>query len=234
MTQQKSLKRRVRARMAKTGERYAAARRQILSRPAAEPGAEPSPEPAAQPAVEAALPANAISDDIILAKTGRRRAEWFTILDAWGARDRSHTEIAAWLGSEQGVPSWWRQGITVDYERAIGRRQVGQMRDGYTVSATKTIGVPVAVLFDAVVHEDRRASWLPDVTLRQRTATPFRTARFDVADDAGRVVLGFDEVREDRSRIALAHERLPDGEVAERWKTFWRERLAELARRLEG
>jgi hypothetical protein len=228
MTTQKSLKRRVRARMAKTGERYAAARRQLL---AAAPRS-PSPEPAAATSPELA---NAVtSDEIVLARTGRRHAEWFALLDAWGAPGRSHTEIAAWLSGEHGVPSWWRQEITVSYERAIGRRQLGQHADGFSVTASKTIGVPVERLFDAVVDDEIRARWLTGVTLRVRTATRARSARFDVDDGSSRLAVGFDTRGSDRSQIALSHDRLPDAAAADRQRAFWRAALVELQAHLEG
>ena len=243
MTTQKSLKRRVRSRMAKTGERYTAARRQVLTAGAAEPPETP-PETPVEPAIEReAEPVTATqvdpsipaySDEIVLAKTGRRRQEWFTLLDAWGAPDRTHTEIAAWLSAEHGVPSWWRQGITVDYERAIGRRRLGQHADGYSVGATKTVGVPLERLFNAFVDEEVRARWLTGVSLRLRTATRPRTARFDVDDGATRLAVGFDVPREGRSRIAIAHEKLPDEAAAARWRPFWRAALLELQVFLEG
>ena len=57
MTRQKSFKRRVRARMDKTGERYTAARRQLLAKAEAatiDPGSPPkaAPDPAAQAATK--------------------------------------------------------------------------------------------------------------------------------------------------------------------------------------
>ena len=54
--------------------------------------------------------------------TGKGHGEWFGLLDAWGATDHSHTEIARWLNAEHGVPGWWSQNITVNYERARGMR----------------------------------------------------------------------------------------------------------------
>src|SRR3712207_3275274 len=108
MTTQKSFKRAVRERMAKTGERYTAARAHLLP---AEPG-----EPAAPDYVPR------MSDDAVRRATGRGWDEWFAVLDAWDAAEHEHKAIATWLGSEHGVPGWWAQGITVEYEKARGLR----------------------------------------------------------------------------------------------------------------
>jgi hypothetical protein len=208
MTSQKSFKQRVRTRMAKTGESYTAARSQLL------PKAEP--EPAVGP-------------------TGRPYSEWFAELDAWGAAEVPHKEIAAWLSSERGVPGWWAQNITVEYERARGLRAVGQGRDGlFSVSATKTVAVPIERLYEAMADPAERDRWLPSAPLSERTATPPRTARFDWGDGTTRVVVGFFVKGDAKSQIAVAHERLPDPESAATMKAYWRERLSGLKALLEA
>ncbi len=104
MTTQKTFKRRVRARMAKTRESYTAARRKLVD---------------ARPAVEK-----------VVAATGRTWDSWFGLLDAWDAAARTHTETARWLRELHAVPSWWSQSITVAYEQARGLRVPGQQVSG--------------------------------------------------------------------------------------------------------
>jgi hypothetical protein len=65
------------------------------------------------------------------------------------------------------------------------------------------VAVRVERLFDAVVDESRRRSWLPDGQLSERTATRPRSARFDWGDEA------------------------------ERMKAYWRERVTALKEELE-
>jgi uncharacterized protein YndB with AHSA1/START domain len=207
MTSQKSFKQRVRTRMDKTGESYTTARAQLLPR-------EQEPD---------------------VGPTGRPYSEWFAELDAWGATDVPHKEIAAWLIAERGVPGWWAQNITVEYERARGLRSVGQGRDGlFRVSASKTVSVPLEELFAAVVDPLRRDEWLPGVVLRERTATPHRTARFDWGEGSTRVIFGFEAKGDGKCTVALSHERLPDSESAATMKAFWRERLSGLKALLEA
>ena len=207
MTSQKSFKQRVRTRMAKTGESYTAARAQLLPR---------EQEPHVGP-------------------TGRSYSQWFAELDGWRAADAPHKEIAAWLMSERGVTGWWAQNITVEYERARGLREVGQGRDGlFSVNATKTVAVPVDELYDAVTDPARREDWLPGVHLRERTATPHKTARYDWGEGSTRVIVGFLSKDERKSQVAIAHERLPDAESAAMMKAFWRERLSGLKALVEA
>jgi hypothetical protein len=212
VTERKSFKKRVRARMEKTGERYTAARRHVV--------AGEAPEPVDPDAI------GLTSDATLVSRTGRPWGEWIAILDEWGAVERPHREIAAHLREAHGVPGWWAQQVTVGYERARGLRDVGQRRGGgYEVTATKTVNVPVERLYDAFLALD-----LP---LSVRTAQPNRSARFDWEDGSTRVIVDFTAKGEAKSTVALAHERLPDSEAAERTKAAWRERLAALKSELE-
>jgi uncharacterized protein YndB with AHSA1/START domain len=144
------------------------------------------------------------------------------------AAERTHAEIARWLVDQEGVSNWWSQMVTVAYEQARGRRLPHERPDGFTITASKTVAVPVADLFAAVSDDTRRARWLPDAPLRLRTSTAPKSARYDWEDGATRVNVGFTARSETTSTIALSHERLPDPDAAEEMKRWWRERLAEL------
>src|SRR5688500_3822478 len=117
MTRQRTFKRRVRERMAKTGESYTAARRVLIAdgdRPDAVAEFEPP-----------------VSGEKLVESTGRGWDEWLAILDEWGAIGRTHTEIARWLREERGVDGWYSQSIAVGYERARGIRAPGERSDGF-------------------------------------------------------------------------------------------------------
>jgi hypothetical protein len=221
MTRHKSFKRLVRSRMEKTGESYTAARAVLL--------AGEQPEGPEQP------PPLATSDEAIRRRTGRGWEEWFGLLDEWGAAERPHREIARWVAEQLGIEPlvWDAQAVTMSYERARGLRAVGEGADGFAVSASKTVSVPVERLFDAVVDESQRSRWLPDGELSQRTATRPKSARFDWGDGATRVIVGFESKGEEKSTLALQHLRLPDGGEADRMKAYWRERVTALKEELE-
>jgi hypothetical protein len=218
MTRQKSFKRLVRARMEKTRESYTAARANLL---------------AAEETQATVGPTLTMSDEAIKRRTARGWEEWFDLLDEWGAAERPHKEIARWLREEQSVDGWGAQSVTVSYERARGLRAVGERPEGFSVTAQKTVSVPVDRLYEAVVDETLRARWLPGGGLRERTASKPKSARFDWGDGETRVIVGFTAQGEAKSTVALEHERLADAEEAERMKAFWRERVAALKEVLE-
>ena len=179
MTQQRSFKRLVRNRMEKTGESYTAARAMLLA------AAEPSPW-------------LATSDEAIRERTGRGWEEWFDVLDAWGALGMKHRDIARRVAAELGIDplAWNAQAITASYERTRGLRVAGQRDDGFSITASKTVGVPIERLYDAffATADDR---------LRERTVTRPLRARFDWGDDGSRVHVTFDASGESKSRIVV-------------------------------
>jgi uncharacterized protein YndB with AHSA1/START domain len=220
MTRHRSFKRLVRARMEKTGESYTAARARLL---------------AAEEPAEVAQPTLVTSDDAIRDRTGRGWEEWFDLLDDWGAAERPHREIARWVAEQQGVDplAWGAQAVTFSYERTRGLRAAGEHADGFAITATKTVAVPVDRLYDAFVDEALRAKWLPEDELRVRTATKPKSARFDWGEGDTRVNVTFVAKGEAKSTAALQHARLPDAQEAERMKAFWRNGVAALKDVLE-
>jgi hypothetical protein len=218
MTKQGSFKRVVRARMEKTGERYTSARAALLA--AVDPKATEGPS-------------LSMSDEAIHRKTGRGWEEWFDLLDEWGAAERPRKEMMGWIAREHGIRGWGASAVTVNYERARGLRAVGEHADGFTITASKTVAVPVDRLYDAFVKTSLRKRWLPDGELRKRTATRPKSARFNWGGGKTRVSVGFTAKGDAKSSMALQHERLADGQEAERMKAFWRDRLAALKDVLE-
>jgi uncharacterized protein YndB with AHSA1/START domain len=220
MTEHRSFKRLVRARMEKTGESYTAARAMLLR---------------AEERSGSGGPVLATSDDAIRRRTGRGWEEWFEMLDEWGGVERTHREIARWVAAQQGVVplAWNAQAVAGSYELARGLRAVGEKPDGFAITASKTVAVPVETLYDAFVDASLRARWLPDGELRERTATKPRSARFDWDGGDTRVHATFLAKGDAKSTVALEHTRLPGADEAERMKAYWRRHIGALKDVLE-
>ena len=226
MPAQKDLKRRVRARMRKTGESYTAARARLLEkkRPAVKPAV--APVPSGDLAKIAGM-----SDAAVRAKTGKGWKEWVAALDAIGAAALPHREIAQRLYDDFDVPEWWSQMVTVGYERIRGLREKGQRRGGgYEVGKSKTFAVPVAELFDAFGEKPRKR-WLGDVKLTVRKATASKTLRITWPDRTS-VEVYFVAKGAAKSQLAIQHRKLPTQAEATKMRAYWSERLAALGQHL--
>ena len=220
MTTDKARKRAVRTRMTKTGERYAAARRQVTADRRASP--PPLPPRIADPGM---------ADEAIAKGTGAGWDDWFRILDAWGATTRTHTDIARYLREDRGVSGWWAQSVTVGYERARGLRAIHETTRGFEVSISKTIAAPPDDVWPAILEARKRSRWLEpgDLGARRRAGPIGRSATFDVPSDGTRVAIAIDPRGDDRSTVTVTHEGLVDAADIEAKRTAWKARLDRLA-----
>jgi hypothetical protein len=214
MTEQKARKRQVRTRMAKTGERYTTARRNVTN---------PLPPRVGEPP---------FSEAAVRKATGKGWDNWFRILDRWGGTDRTHTEIARHV-TDLGVDGWWAQSVTVGYERARGMRAEHQRSAGFTVDVSKTFPVAAERLHRAFAQARQRNRWLARGTLRLRTATAPTSARFDFGDGSSRVAVFVTAKGTAKATASIQHERLADAEAVEEMRAFWKDGLAELGRMLQ-
>jgi len=220
MTEEKARKRSIRKRMSKTGESYTAARRHVVKTEG-----KPSPR------LDVDL---GKSDESIERGSGKSWDEWFGILDSWGATKRTHSEVARYVHEEHDVPGWWAQTVTVGYERGRGMRRVNENSSGFYVSVSKTLPVGAEELFEEFTDSRKRNRWLEPGTLRSRTSQPGKSARFDFGDDRSRVHAYFASKGKEKATVVIQHERLSDQGTVEERRSFWKERLARLAARLES
>ncbi|MDQ6803303.1 MAG: hypothetical protein M3041_21080 [Acidobacteriota bacterium] len=206
MPKQKDLKRIVRSRMEKTGESYTAARLQLVKKK------------------EAGLAERAgMSDASVKKQTGRTWATWVKVLDEVQAAEKPHREIAQYVSS-LGTPDWWTQMVTVGYERIRGLRDKGQQRGGgYEATKSRTFPVPIKKLYAAFADARTRLRWLP-VKVNVKSARPNKRMRL-AWDDGTTVEIGFFSKADQKSSVALTHQKLPDKAAAEKMKSWWAERL---------
>ncbi|MEM8924396.1 MAG: hypothetical protein AAGD35_12915 [Actinomycetota bacterium] len=221
MTRQESFKRRVRRRMATTGERYATARRRLL----AEAGAVPSNDGATG---RRWVAPPETSDAAVVAATGRGWNEWCDWIEASAVAEADHPAIAAHLAAEADLDGWWSQTVTVGFERITGRRLPYQRPDG-TFTAGKTMTVPVdgSELRAALVSADDRAELFPGQATELRSAPTAKTIRIGIGPGVARIAV--DGRPDGGTRVAIQHEKLPTFDDVDRWRHYWDEWLRALA-----
>lgn len=227
MTAQRSFKKLVRARMAKTGESYTAARAQLLAATDDEKAAKAS-----------GVPWLACSEERIRERTGQGWEHWFDLLDSWGAESMTHTQLTRELGDLLGEPplNWNPQAIVTSFERSRGTRGVGERvgGDGYVSSVSKTIGSSACEVFAAFVDPSLRAGWLPDLELSERTANKAKTtARYDVGDAESRLHVSVAAKGDGKAAVTVEQSRLTGTEERDEQRGYWRAALSALKAMLE-
>ncbi len=217
MTSHASFKQRVRDRMVRTGERYAAARRVLLeqARRRASDGSRPSRVWRSEPDID---------DAGILKGTGRSWNAWCDLIDAWTGHAQGHTAIAQWLVQQQGMDAWWAQSVTVGWERITGVRLPHQMADGtFTAGKSRTVSANATALRAMLLDERSRADLFPGHTATLKSKPTSKAIRLAMGDG----VAQFDLVSlpDGRAKVTVSHLQLPTYDSVELWKFYWNEWL---------
>ena len=240
MTRARALKAVIRARAAKTGERYTTARRHVLKDLTSRSLKSASP---ARPAPAAK---GGLSDARTREKTGHGLDHWFAVLDRFGGPEQGHTALARHLYEEHAVPGWHSQGITVAYERARGVRDVNQRCDGeYEVSVSKVVNAAAADVVKALADARQRRQWSagtdPDLVKALSAALGGKDAKGIVVrpDGLGRfrykwggtTVQLYLLPKGKKVSIVATNSKLADAAMVEARRAVWRAALNALARR---
>ena len=168
-------------------------------------------------------------------RTGRGWEEWFDLLDSWGADSMGHTEIVRRVAGLLGEPGWDAQAVAMSFERARGKRAVGERigGDGFVATASKTVAASAEQVFTAFLDPSLRAGWLPGVELSERTVSKPGSARFDVGDGTTRLLVAVEARGPEKSTVVVEQSRLADADEREARKAYWRQALARLKAELE-
>jgi hypothetical protein len=259
MTRARALKQVIRARAAKTGERYTTARRHVLKQlavvqPAGGRRTEDQPSTRTVTAPDASAKASpailptkgSVTDEKSREKTGHGLDHWFVILDRFGGVGKGHSALARHLHDDHGVPGWYSQGITVAYERARGARALNQRMSGdYEVSVTKTVNGGTRAVARAFTDAKQRAKWLlaADAELGAALTAALKAKSSKgvvIRPDGmgryrykwGRTTVQFYAIPkgEGRTSVVVTQMKLADAAAVEARRVEWRAALGALAR----
>lgn len=168
-----------------------------------------------------------MSDAAVKAKTGKTWSQWFTLLDAAGAKRMTHQEIVALLSKKHGVGPWWQQMVTVTYEQARGLRKVHQKPAGYEISVSRTIAAPISKAFKAWTDDKVRKQWLPaNFTIRKATANKSLRISWEAGDTS--LAVACYPKGAGKCQVVAQHSKMPDAKAAAKMKTFWAKALDRL------
>jgi len=175
----------------------------------------------------------AISDASVEKATGKPSDHWFKVLDAFAKKQGGHDHklAAVFLHEQHGVPEWWCQMVTVLYERERGHRATHERPDGFSVSVSRTVGVPVTELYKAWTGKGR-AKWL-DEDFTVRKATEERSIRITWGDGSNVEVMFYPK-GEAKAQVAVQHSKLKSAAAGAKVKKAWVGRLDAMRSLLEG
>jgi hypothetical protein len=168
-----------------------------------------------------------MSDEAVKAKTGMDWYGWFKLLDKEEAKKLTHTEIANLLYDKHKVPGWWCQMVTVEYERARGLRERHEQAEGFSVSASKTIDLPLSKLFAAVANDAMRNKWFPWLVFEPSSQTKDKYFRGPWRDGA-RLEISFYAKGAGKSQINVQINKMAKKSDVEKERAAWKKALEKL------
>jgi uncharacterized protein YndB with AHSA1/START domain len=185
-----------------------------------------------------------ISSDSVREATGRDWDQWLETLDAAGAAEWSHKEIVAYLEREHGdvTTGWWRQSLTVGYEQARGKRELGETAAaGFEVGARRTVDASADDVWEVIAS--RPELWLGEgVAVRkgERYSVPGASGEIRVVKPGDRVrltwqpegwatpatmQLALSRAQSGKTTITAHLEKLPDADARDAMREHLREAL---------
>jgi hypothetical protein len=169
-----------------------------------------------------------MSDATVKAKTGKDWAGWFGALDEAGAARLDHGAIAEILSDKHGIPGWWCQMVTVEYERARGLRVRHETTSGFSVGISKTIATTLPDLYEATANAAKRNKWFPEGAFELSSQTKDKYFRGSWNKNA-RLEIGFYAKGAGKAQIAVQLNKLAKKADVEVQRSAWKKALAKLA-----
>ncbi len=162
-----------------------------------------------------------IDDAAVTTATGKGWGEWFALLRAAELDAGSSGEVTDWLDREHSVPSWWRQAIATEFERAGETADCIEMPDGFEVEVSATLLAGREAVFQLWADDGLRARWLrrADLAITDLRPTERVRARWLPLDSELEVDLA--EINAGETLIKLRHWKLPNAQAAEKLERFW-------------
>jgi len=162
--------------------------------------------------------------------------DWFRHLDSLGAQKMTSAQIHELIATVDGLAplGQWNQGLLgTSYQWSRGLRERGEKAKGFEISVSKTVNVPISVLYQALVDGKSRKKWLQE-KIEIRKATEDKSARVTWSDGATSLSIDFYTKGDTKSQIVVQHLKIPDSTMAAEMKELWAARLDSLKSMLES
>ncbi len=181
-----------------------------------------------------------LKPETVQEKTGKSLAEWFAILDEFGAKEQGHKAAAKYLREQQGVSAWWSQSLTVAYEYKHGLRTTNERKNGFEFSVQRTIAADLGSTYEAFTNEGSLNKWLsPYVNIDARVGGSFnfddisqftfvkiipqKLLRLEMftAGNKSRVDISFIEKEPNKTAIRITNSRLRSAKEVAEYRPYW-------------
>ena len=177
-----------------------------------------------------------ITDKLVVEKTGQVMEHWSTLLDRKGAKKMAQAEIfklVASIKELRPLGEWNQNLLTTTYQWSRGLKERGQKANGFEISVSKTVNVPVDLLYKAWLDGTTRNKWLGGEKIIIRKATVNKSARITWSDNVTSLSVDFYAKGEGKAQVVVQHLKIANSKQAPQLKEYWGKRLEGLKKLLE-
>jgi hypothetical protein len=170
---------------------------------------------------------NRVSNDKLLAVTGKSWTEWFEIINNLITQHTIQKPTAKTLSQEYGLEDYWAKTIIdeFDFDNAFPRKE--NKNTDFEISATLTIQAPLHVVEQGFTDSSLRRMWLPEVNEFKKYNTG-KNVRFDWIDDT-LVSVNFYPKNASKCQVSLQHSKIKELDKRDHYRQEWKTRLDLLA-----
>jgi len=176
-----------------------------------------------------------ITDKLVVEKTGKTLEEWFLALDKKGGAKMNAKEIYSLVEKTKGLEplgEWNRGLLSTSYQWSRGIRERGEKANGYEIGVSKTINIPLEVLYNSWANEKIRKKWL-NKKITTRKMTENKSARITWSDEETSLSVDFYSKGEAKSQVVVQHLKIKNAKDATELKEYWSKTLDALKQLLE-
>ena len=158
--------------------------------------------------------------------TGQSWEFWQEFLESIHAKDLAHDEIARKVNAH-GANAWWSQGVTVAYEKHIGRRISGQTCDGdFQVTVSKTVAGNMDEALEKWVKSLDGMTEFDGVKITSEPSISqtekWRYWRCGLEDKSAISVNIQTKTGGEKSSLAINHDNIQEAGDLEKWRKYWK------------
>ena len=144
-----------------------------------------------------------------------------------------HKDIVKLLHNKYVLSGWWSQMVTVQYEQDVKGRKKHEKTDGYQISKSITLTVPLTKIYNTINSPLKRIVWLKDPAITITKSIKDKSIRGKWVDNKTNIEFQFYPKDNYKTQLVVQQSKIGTAKDAERMKTYWGKNLRSLKQYLE-
>ena len=143
-----------------------------------------------------------------------------------------HKDIAKLLHNKYGLPGWWSQMVTVQYEQDVKGRKKHEKTDGFQISKSITLTAPLTKIYNTINSPLKRIVWLKDPAITITKSIKDKSIRGKWVDNKTNIEFQFYPKDNSKTQLVIQQSKIKSAKEADKMKIYWGKQLNNLKKYL--